>query len=62
MGWIKTGSMERDMLITWRLEDFTINSTDRRLWLGVRCGLWGWAGKVDDDRKSGGRGLTGGFG
>jgi len=46
MGWLKTGSTERDMLITWRLEDLMINSMSRRSWEGVKCGLWDWTGKV----------------
>jgi len=62
MGWLKTGSVERNMLIAQRPEDFMINSMDRRLWKGVRCGLWEWASKVNNNQKNGGRGLTGGFG
>jgi len=62
MGWLKTGSTERDMLITWRPEDRTISSMSRRLWEGVKCGLWDWTSKVNNNWKIGGMGLTGGFG
>ncbi len=62
MGWVKAGSVERDMLAAQRLEDFAINAMDRKSQKGVQSGPWDWAGKVNDNWKDGGRGLTGGFG
>jgi len=58
MGWVKTGSMERDMFITWGPEDLAINSTSRRLWEGVKGGLWDQTGKVNKNWEGGRRGLT----
>jgi len=57
----QTRSRERKLLITQRPEDFAINFMDRRSRKGVRCSLWDWAGKVNNNQKSSGRGLTGGF-
>jgi len=62
MGWVKTGSMERDMFITWGPEDFAINSMSWRSWEGVKCGLWDQTSKVDNNWESGRRGLTKRFG
>jgi len=62
MGWVKTGSMERDMFITQGPEDFAINSMSGRSWEGVKCGLWDWTSKVDNNWESGRRGLTNRFG
>jgi len=62
MGQLKTGSTERDMLVAQRPEDFTINSMSRRSWEGVKCGLWDWTSKVNNNQESGGKGLSRGSG
>jgi len=62
MGWVKAGSVESDMLGAQRSEDVAVNTTDRKLWVGVPGGPWDLASKVDDNQKGGRRGPTGGFG
>jgi len=62
MGWVKTGSTERDMFIIQGPEDFVIDSTNLRLWESVECGLWDQPSKVDNNWESGRRGLSDRFG
>jgi len=59
MGWVKTGSEKGEVLAAWRAEEFTVDTPNRKSWLGVPSGPWDWAGKVDKDQAGGGRGLSG---
>jgi len=58
---VETWTVERDIFITHRLEDFMIHSMSGRLWEGVKCDLWDQTGKVNNNWESSRRGLTKGF-
>ncbi len=49
MGQVKAGSVKGEMHSAWRVEDFTINTLDRKSQMSVQSGPWDWAmrnGKV----------------
>jgi len=62
MGWVKAGSVKGEILSTLRVEDFTINTMGRNMWMGVQSSPWDWAGKINNNWNGGGRGLSRGFG
>jgi len=59
MGWVKAGSAKGEVLAAWRVEDFMVDTPDRKSQLSVPSSPWDWAGKVNKDRKGGGKGLAG---
>jgi len=58
MGWVKAGLVKGEVLVAQRVEDFMVDTPDRKSQLSVPSSLWDWAGKVNEDWKGGGRGLA----